>query len=91
MLATGQTRVDLTDYKIGCCIVYNIRVTSSTFEEVNILMTQVAKCGIFLERVTHKPCTLSEHHLPIHTLLITVTSHQPHVYTVTSLHETTAD
>ena len=52
-------------------IVSNIGVVSPTFEEVNILMTPVAKCGIFLERVTHKPCTLSEHHLPIHTLLIT--------------------
>ena len=71
MLATEQSRVDLTDYKIGCCIISNTGVVSPTFEEVNIFRTPLAECGIFLERVKHNPCTLSEHHLPIHTLLIT--------------------
>ena len=45
---------------------------SLTFEEANILVTPGSKmCYFPYESVTHKLCTLSEHHLPIHTLLIT--------------------
>ena len=46
-MATEQSRFDLTDYKIGCCIVYNIGVISSTFEEVNTLMTPGGKMWYF--------------------------------------------